>query len=90
MVAFRIVAEERQAEAVLAAGGAVTAADIAAGPHENRHDVEFEADGTIGLGVRDLHRRGRGLTAEVCLQLGAAVGDRVDDILVQADKRGIG
>ena len=40
VIALGIEAEQREAEAVLAAGRAVAAAGVAAGPHEDGHDVE--------------------------------------------------
>ena len=39
-----VEAEEREPEAVLAAGRAVATAGVAAGLHEDRHHVEPEAD----------------------------------------------
>ena len=50
IIAVRIVTEKRQHEAVLAAGGSVATAGVAAGAHENRRHVEFETD-------RPLHAR---------------------------------
>ncbi len=47
MVAVGVEAEQREAEAVLAAGRAVATAGVAAGPHEDRHHVELEADRRI-------------------------------------------
>ena len=44
VVALGVEAEERDAEAVLAARGTVAAAGVAAGPHEDRHHVEPEAE----------------------------------------------
>ena len=44
VVALGVEAEERDPEAVLAARRAVAAAGVAAGPHEDRHHVEPEAD----------------------------------------------
>ena len=76
VVAVRVEAEERQAEAVLAAGRAVAAAQVAAGPHEDRHHVELEADRPIHLRVLDLDRHRDRLAAELDLQLGRAVGQR--------------
>ena len=53
MVAVGIEAEQRQVEAVLAAGRAVATAGVAAGPHEDRHHVELEADRPIDRRVLD-------------------------------------
>ena len=49
-VAVGVVAEEREAEPVLPAGRAVAGAGVAAGGHEDRHDVELEADGLARRG----------------------------------------
>ena len=48
IIAVRIKAEQRQPEAVLSPGCAVAAAGVAAGPHEDGHHVESEADRPIG------------------------------------------
>ncbi len=64
VVAVGVEAEQRQAEAVLAAGRAVAAAGVAAGPHEDRHHVELEADRPVGRGVLDRHRHRDRLAAD--------------------------
>jgi hypothetical protein len=43
VVALWIIAEEREHEAVLAAGGAVAGARIATGAEKDRHDIAAEA-----------------------------------------------
>src|SRR2546426_110103 len=75
VIAVGVVAEQRQAEAVLAAGRAVARAGVAAGPHEDRHDVELEADGAVGLGF--FNSDGDGDGGEVAVldrERGGAVG----------------
>ena len=57
MVALGVEAEERDPEAVLAAGRAVAAPGVAAGPHEDRHDVEPEAERRLRRGLGHLHRQ---------------------------------
>ena len=64
VVAVGVEAEQREAEAVLAAGRAVAAAGVAAGPHEDRHHVELEADRRLDRGLRDLDRDLDRLAAE--------------------------
>jgi hypothetical protein len=49
-VAVGVEPEEREAEAVLAARGAVAGAGVAAGAHEDGHHVELEADRAVGGG----------------------------------------
>ena len=56
VVAVGVEAEEREPEAVLAAGRAVAAAGVAAGPHEDGHHVEPEADRRVDRRLRDLDR----------------------------------
>ena len=58
VVAVGVEAEERDAEAVLAARGPVAASGVAAGPHEDRHDVEPEADRGMHGRLGDLDRHG--------------------------------
>ena len=58
VVALGVEAEERDAEAVLAPGRPVAAPGVAAGPHEDRHDVEPEAERRLDGRLRDLHRHG--------------------------------
>ena len=90
VVAVGVEAEQRQAEAVLAAGRPVAAARVAAGPHEDRHHVELEADRPVDLGVLDLDRHRDRLAAELDVQLGGAVGDGREDVLVELGQRRVG
>ena len=64
VVALGVEAEERDPEPVLAARGAVAAPGVAAGPHEDRHHVEPEAERRLHGRLRDLHRHGDRLAAE--------------------------
>ena len=56
VVAFGVEAEQGDPESVLASCGAVAAPGIAAGPHEDRHHVEPEAERRNGRRLRDFHR----------------------------------
>ncbi len=53
VVALRVVAEEGEHEAVLAAGRAVAGSGVAPGGGEDGHDVELEADRARVVGVLD-------------------------------------
>ena len=90
VVAVGVEAEQRQAEAVLAAGRPVAAADVAAGAHEDRHHVELEADRPIGLGVLDRDRARDRPAAELDDEVGHAVGQRRELVLVELADGGVG
>ena len=79
VVAFGVEAEERDAKAVLAPRRPVAASGVAAGPHENRHDVEPEAERRLHRRLRDLHRHGDRLAAVGDRKRRRAVGRRVED-----------
>ena len=55
VVAVGIVAEQREPEAVLAAGGSVATAGIASGLGEDGHDVLYETDWFLGFRSFDFH-----------------------------------
>src|SRR5262249_15775019 len=90
VVTVRVEAEQGQPEAVLAAGGAVAAPLVAAGPHKDRHHVALEADGPVGLGVLPLHGNRHRPAGELHLHLGGPVGQRRQDVLVQLGQVGVG
>ena len=79
MVALGVEAEERDAEAVLAARRPVAASGVAAGPHEDRHHVEPEAERRLHRRLRDLDRHGDRLAAEGDGKRRRAVGRRIED-----------
>ena len=83
VVADGVEAEQRQSKAVLAAGGAVATARVAAGPHEDRHHVQMETDRPVGRRVHDGDRRFGLMALVLGDQLGGAVGHRVQGRVVQ-------
>jgi hypothetical protein len=75
-------------EAVLSPGGSVTCAAIAAGSHENRHDIEPEADGAIHRCLLYVHRNVQQMIAVLHLKSAGAVGDGIENISLGADDAG--
>ena len=90
MVAFGIETEERNPEAVLASGCSVATAGVAAGPHEDRHHVEPEAQGRLHRGLGDLDRHRERLAAELDRQRRGAVGQRIKRGTFALQERGVG
>ncbi len=80
VVAVGVVAEQRQHEAVFAARRSVTTAGVAAGPHEDRHHVQLEADRRRGGGVFHDHRQHDAVTGEFDFQFGRTIGRRIDEV----------
>ena len=79
MVPLGIEAEERDAESILAACRTVAAPRIAAGPHEDGHHVEPEAERRLHRRLRDLHRERDRLAGEGDRQGRGSVGGGVED-----------
>ena len=76
VVAIRVVAEEREHEAIFSAGRAMAASGIAAGLHEDGHDIELEADRPVDGGVLDRDRQRDGLSGQRDSELGGAIFNR--------------
>ena len=74
VVAVRIVAEQREAEAVFAARGSVATAGIAARLGEDGHDVFNEADRLFGFGTFDFNWDEPRFALKLDLQFGLPVG----------------
>ena len=79
VVPIGVEAEQGQPEAVLAAGRSMAAPGIAAGLHEDRHDIELEADGPVHCGIFDRDRQGDGFSLELDSQLGGPILHRQDE-----------
>ncbi len=75
----RVVAAQRQAEAVLALLGAVTGPRVAAHLGQHRHDIADEADLVGRLLAADGDGQGESLAGQGQLELAAAVRDRTDE-----------
>ena len=78
VIAVWIKTEERQAKAVLAAGGAVATARVAASLHENGHHIELEADGDHLPRPLDVDRHRDGKVGKGHCERGVAIGERLD------------
>ncbi len=90
MVALGIEAEEGDPEPVLAPGGTVATAGVAAGPHEDRHHVEPEAERRDGRRLSHLDRDLDRLAPEGDVERRLAVEHRMQDGPIAADQRGVG
>ena len=64
IVTIRIHTEERETEAVFTASGTVTATLITASPHEDRHHILAEGNGTILEAIFNLDRGAGGETTD--------------------------
>ncbi len=90
VVPLRVEAKERDPESVLATRGAVAATGVAPGPHEDRHDVQPEAERGLHGRLGDLHRQRDRAAAEGDGEGRGAVGGGVEDRPRAADQPGVG
>ena len=85
VVAVRIEAEEREAEAIFAASRAMATADVAAGPHEHGHHIELETNRRIDRGLLHADRYIDMMRLERNGELGVAIGFRGKAIGITRD-----
>ena len=83
IVPVGIEAEERQAKTVLATRGTMTAADVAAGVHEDGHHVELETDREIDFHVLDGDGHFYGMLGVGDDQLGGTIRQGNELVLLQ-------
>ena len=84
VVGLGVEAEEREPEAVFAAGRAVATAGVAAVSHEDRHHIAAETQVGGEAGMFDVHRHRACLVGEGDRERGVAVGKRLEHAAVEA------
>ena len=82
VVPLRVEAEQREAEAVLAASRPVATARVAAAPHEDRHHIQLKADPSLGGGFLHGNRGDRFEPLILRFERGLAIHCGIKDILI--------